>query len=153
MRRPLLVSILAVLLIALLVGANGCGNGNGDDGGTTTTTPAATTPADTGGTDLVAQGRAIYTGKGLCTTCHANQNIPGAVLELGPEHTNIATEAEGREAGLSVEEYLRRSITEPSAFTTPGWEESAELMESTLAAVELSDADVDALVAFLLTQK
>lgn len=151
MQRPLLVSILSVLLIALLVGANGCGNG--DDGGTTTTTPApAATTTDSGG-DLVAQGKAIYTGKGLCTTCHANQNIPGAVLELGPDHTNIATEAEGREAGLSVEEYLRRSITEPSAFTTPGWEESAELMESTLVAVDLTDADVDALVAFLLTQK
>jgi mono/diheme cytochrome c family protein len=149
MRRPLLVGISAALLLVGLLAA--C-NGNGDDGGTTTTTPAATAPADTSG-DLVAQGRTIYTGKGLCTTCHANQNIPGAVLELGPDHTNIATEAEGREAGLSVEEYLRRSITEPSAFTTPGWEESAELMESTLAAVELTDADVDALVAFLLTQK
>ena len=151
MRRPLLVGISAALLLVGLIAA--CG-GNGDDGGTTTTTPAATTPTDSsGGTDLVAQGKAIYTGKGLCTTCHANENIPGAVLELGPDHTNIATEAEGREAGLSVEEYLRRSITEPSAFTTPGWEESAELMESTLAAVELTDADVDALVAFLLTQK
>ena len=151
MRRPLLVGISAALLLVGLIAA--C-NGNGDDGGTTTTTPATTTPADSsGGTDLVAQGKAIYTGKGLCTTCHANENIPGAVLELGPAHTNIATEAEGREAGLSVEEYLRRSITEPSAFTTPGWEESAELMESTLAAVDLTDADVDALVAFLLTQK
>ena len=151
MRRPLLVGISAALLLVGLFAAT-CG---GDDAATTTTTtPAATAPADSsGGTDLVAQGKAIYTGKGLCTTCHANENIPGAVLELGPDHTNIATEAEGREAGLSVEEYLRRSITEPSAFTTPGWEESAELMESTLVAVDLTDADVDALVAFLLTQK
>ena len=151
MRRPLLVGISAALLLVGLLAA--CG-GNGDNSGTTTTTPAATTPADSsGGTDLVAQGKAIYTGKGLCTTCHANENIPGAVLELGPDHTHIATEAEGREAGLSVEQYLRRSITEPSAFTSPGWEESAELMESTLAAVELSSSDIDALVAFLLTQE
>ena len=151
MRRPLLVGISAALLLVGLIAA--CG-GNGDNSGTTTTTPAATTPADSsGGTDLVAQGKAIYTGKGLCTTCHANENIPGAVLELGPDHTHIATEAEGREAGLSVEQYLRRSITEPSAFTSPGWEESAELMESTLAAVELSSSDIDALVAFLLTQE
>ena len=152
MRRPLLVGISAALLLVGLFAAT-CG-GNGDDGGATTTTPAATTPADSsGGTDLVAQGKSIYTGKGLCTTCHANENIPGAVLELGPDHTHIATEAEGREAGLSVEQYLRRSITEPSAFTSPGWEESAELMESTLAAVELSSSDIDALVAFLLTQE
>ena len=152
MRRPLLVGISAALLLVGLFAAT-CG-GNGDDSGTTTTTPAATTPADSsGGTDLVAQGKSIYTGKGLCTTCHANENIPGAVLELGPDHTHIATEAEGREAGLSVEQYLRRSITEPSAFTSPGWEESAELMESTLAAVELSSSDIDALVAFLLTQE
>jgi mono/diheme cytochrome c family protein len=152
MRRPLLVGISAALLLVGLFAAT-CG-GNGDDGGATTTTPAATTPADSsGGTDLVAQGKAIYTGKGLCITCHANENIPGAVLELGPDHTHIATEAEGREAGLSLEQYLRRSITEPSAFTSPGWEESAELMESTLAAVELSSSDIDALVAFLLTQE
>lgn len=153
MRRPLLVAISAAVLLVGLLAA--CG-GNGDDGATTTTTttPAATAPADTsGGTDLVAKGKQIYTTTGLCTTCHANQNIPGAVLELGPDHTHIATEAEGREAGLTVEEYLRRSITEPSAFTTPGWEDSAQLMESTLAAVTLTDADVDALVAFLLTQK
>ena len=152
MRRPLLVGISAALLLVGLLAACG-GGGDGDDGGSTTTTPAPAITTTGTGTDLVAQGKAIYTGKGLCTTCHANENIPGAVLELGPDHTNIATEAEGREAGLSVEEYLRRSITEPSAFTTPGWEESAELMESTLVAVELTDADVDALVAFLLTQK
>ena len=152
MRRPLLVGTLAALLLVGLLAA--CNGGDGDDdGGSTTTTPAPATTTTGTGTDLVAQGRSIYTGKGLCTTCHANENIPGAVLELGPDHTHIATEAEGREAGLSVEEYLRRSITEPSAFTTPGWEESAELMESTLVAVELSDADVDALVAFLLTQE
>jgi mono/diheme cytochrome c family protein len=148
MRRPLLVGISAALLLVGLLAA--CG-GNGDDSGTTTTPAPATTT--TNGTDLVAQGKAIYTGKGLCITCHANENIPGAVLELGPDHTHIATEAEGREAGLSLEQYLRRSITEPSAFTSPGWEESAELMESTLAAVELSSSDIDALVAFLLTQE
>ena len=150
MRRPLLVGTLAAVLLVGLFAAT-CGS----DNTATTTTPAATTTttAPSTETDLVAQGKAIYTGKGLCTTCHANENIPGAVLELGPDHTHIATEAEGREAGLSVEQYLRRSITEPSAFTTPGWEESAELMESTLVAVELTDTDVDALVAFLLTQK
>ena len=149
MRRPLLVGISVALLLVGLLAA--CGS-NGDDGDTTTPAPTTTTDSS-GGTDLVAQGKAIYTGKGLCTTCHANENIPGAVLELGPDHTHIATEAEGREAGLSVEQYLRRSITEPSAFTSPGWEESAELMESTLAAVELSSSDIDALVAFLLTQE
>ena len=109
MRRPLLVGTLAAVLLVTLLAA--CG-GNGDDGGATTTTTApATTTTDTSG-DLVAQGKAIYTGKGLCTTCHANENIPGAVLELGPDHTNIATEAEGREAGLSVEEYLRNNMYE-----------------------------------------
>ena len=117
MRRPLLVGISAALLLVGLLAA--CG-GNGDGSGTTTTTPAATTPADSsGGTDLVAQGKSIYTGKGLCTTCHANENIPGAVLELGPDHTHIATEAEGREAGLSVEQYLRRSITEAQRLHLP----------------------------------
>ena len=116
-------------------------------------TPAPATTTSSGGSDLAAQGKALYQGRGLCTTCHANENIPGATAELGPDHTNIATVAEGREAGLSVEEYLRRSITEPSAFTTPDWEESAELMEATVAPLNLTDAEVNALVAFLLTQQ
>ena len=147
MRRPLLVGISAAVLLVGLLAAT-CG-----DDGETTTPPATTTTDSSAGTDLAAQGKTLYAGKGLCITCHANENIPGASAELGPDHTHIATDAEGREAGLSVEEYLRRSITEPSAFTSPDWEESEGLMEATVAPLNLTSSDIDALVAFLLTQK
>ena len=151
MRRPLLVGISAALLLVGLLAACGSGDDGGETATTTTQAPAASSAS--AGTDLAAQGKTLYAGRGLCTTCHANENIPGATAELGPDHTRIATEAEDREAGLSVEEYLRRSITDPSAFTTPGWDESAELMEATVAPLNLTDSEVDALVAFLLTQK
>ena len=150
MRRPLLVGISAAVLLVGLLAAT-CG-GNGDDG-EKTTPPATTTTDSSAGTGLVAQGKTLYAGKGLCITCHANENIAGATAELGPDHTHIATDAEGREAGLSVEEYLRRSITEPSAFTTPDWEESEGLMEATVEPLNLTSDEVDALVAFLLTQE
>ena len=58
-----------------------------------------------------------------------------------------------RLGGMSLEEYLRESIVNPSASSTPGWEASEGLMEATIAPLNLTSQDVDALVAFLITQK
>ena len=124
----------------------------GSEEATTTTSTAPSTTTAPAATDLVSKGRDIYSTTGLCTTCHANANIP-ATGTLGPDHTHIATEAMGRLGGMSLEEYLRQSIVDPSAALTPEWEGSEGLMEATITPLNLTSQDVDALVAFLLTQK
>ena len=123
---------------------------------TSTPTPQATqpsTPAD-GGT-----GQAIFTAKGQCFTCHTVEGVPQAVGVLGPTLNGIGTAAGTRQAGVSAEEYLRQSIQEPDGFvqegcvTGVGTPCTTGVMAPIVNAANLTDADVDALVAFLLTKK
>jgi len=51
--------------------------------------------------------------------------------------------------GLSVEEYLRQSIIDPNAYITEGF--SKDIMIGIYGNV-LSDEEIDAIIAFLLTQ-
>ena len=148
MRKPWRAWLLSMLVLTGVFVS--CGSEESTTTTTTSTAPSTTTaPA---ATDLVSKGREIYSTTGLCTTCHANANIP-ATGTLGPDHTHIATEAMGRLGGMSLEESLRQSIVDPSAVSTPGWEGSEGLMEATITPLNLTSRDVDALVAFLLTQK
>lgn len=111
--------------------------------------PGDSGSAPSGG--LAAEGQALFTGRGVCTTCHKIEGVEGAVGILGPDLTNVATVAETRQPGVSAEEYLVRSITEPDDFIVD--EYPAALMNATVAGLALTDAEVDALVAFLLEQK
>lgn len=111
--------------------------------------PSHTAPAPSGG--LAAEGQALFTGRGVCITCHKIEGVEGAVGILGPDLTNVATVAETRQPGVSAEEYLVQSIVEPDAYIVD--EYPAALMNATVAGLALTDAEVDALVAFLLEQK
>ena len=148
MRKPWRVWLVSMLVLA------GATVSCGGEEATPATTPATTSTTTTApaATDLVSKGQQIYSTTGLCTTCHANANL-SATGTLGPDHTHIATEAMSRLGGMSLEEYLRESIVNPSASSTPGWEASEGLMEATIAPLNLTSQDVDALVAFLITQK
>ena len=117
--------------------------------GTPASQPAETSPAPSAG--LAAEGQALFVGRGVCITCHKIDGLEGAVGILGPDLTNVATIAETRQPGVSAEEYLVQSITEPDAFIVD--EYPAALMNATVAGLALTDAEVDALVAFLLEQK
>lgn len=81
-----------------------------------------------------------------CTLCHS---LDATVL-VGPSLQHVATRAAGRVPGQNAREYLRTSIVSPSAFKVPGFETSTMYPNYT---VDLSDDQIDALVAFLLTQK
>ena len=98
-----------------------------------------------------AEGQALFTGRGVCTTCHKIEGVEGAVGILGPDLTNIGTLAAERQPGLSAEEHLVQSIKEPDEYIVEGY--PAALMNATVAGLALTDAEVDALVAFLLEQK
>ena len=117
-------------------------------------TPKATQPSTfaDGGT-----GQAIFTAKGQCFTCHTIDGLTVGVL--GPTLNGIGSDAATRQPGVSAEEYLRQSIQEPDGFvqegcvTGVGTPCTTGVMAPIVNAANLTDADVDALVAFLLTVK
>ena len=111
------------------------------------TQPAEPASPTAGGGD----GLALFTGRGVCTTCHTIEGVEGAVGILGPDLTTIGTDAATRQAGVSAEEYLLQSIIEPDAYIVEGY--PAALMNATVAGLALTDDEVNALVSFLLEQK
>jgi nitric oxide reductase subunit C len=80
-----------------------------------------------------------------CSTCHSI--TPGTVI-VGPSLAGIGTRAGKRLAGVSAEEYLRQSITNPNETVVDGF--SAGIMypdfKKTLTKDEIND-----LIAYLLT--
>jgi hypothetical protein len=69
---------------------------------------------------------------------------------VGPSFAGIGNRAENRVPGLSAEEYLRQSILEPDAYIVEGY--PSGLMVPNLGET-LTDAQIDDLVAFLMTLK
>jgi cytochrome c oxidase subunit 4 len=114
--------------------------------------PPEMPPTATGGPgELVAQGQSIFTGKGGCAACHTIEGIStGAV---GPDLTHIGTEAADRKPDASAREYIHESIREPEAFVASGVERAVPGIMTSALTASLSDAEVEALVEFLLAQK
>ena len=69
---------------------------------------------------------------------------------MGPDLTHIGAEGEMRKPGMSSKDYITESIRAPEVFVVPGFVPGIMTQGITAG---LSDADVDALVAFLLEQK
>ena len=67
---------------------------------------------------------------------------------VGPSIAGIATRAGSRVSGLSADDYLRQSITNPSAFVVNGFDDGK--MPTDLGEV-LTPAEIEAVVAYLLT--
>jgi len=81
-----------------------------------------------------------------CTLCHSLQDI----VLVGPSLQHVASRAAERVAGQSASDYLRTSITNPTAYLVPGFESGS--MNASYAA-SLSTEQIEALVLFLQTQK
>ncbi len=119
--------------------------------------PVSQPTAPTGG--LAAQGRSIFIsgqGEGAatpCSTCHYIEGVPEAVGLLGPDLTRIGADAASRQPGVSAEAYLTASIREPESFVAEGVERATPGLMIASITAGLSDADVEALVAYLLEQK
>jgi len=128
--------------VNLSVSSNSVSNGSVSNG---------SVPTGDGGGDLAAQGRDIFTGGGGCGACHTVDGVStGAV---GPDLTHIGAEGESRKPGMSSKDYITESIRDPEAFVATGVERAIPGIMTQGITAGLSDADVDALVAFLLEQK
>ena len=101
------------------------------------------------------RGREIYeTGGGVlrigtgngCIVCHSLDGSVG-YEPSGPSFQGISERAGDRVPELSVVEYLRQSIVDPRAYLVEGYR---ALMPTVFQ--YMSEDDIDALVAFLLTQ-
>lgn len=96
-------------------------------------------------TEPVARGRQVYR-KLDCGRCHF---VEGRGGRLGPELTRIGSVAQGRQPGLSAEDYIRRSILDPGAYIVPGYN---DVMPRGLAR-GLSESDLEALVRYLASRR
>lgn len=116
-----------------------------------TTAPVATTAPPTGDGGGDADGQTLFTGKGICATCHTIEGVATGLI--GPDLTHIGTDAATRQPGVSAQDYLTESIRQPEAFVAEGVERAIPGLMTSAITASLSDDEVGALVEFLLAQK
>ena len=101
--------------------------------------------ATSAGKDLFAQP--VIGASAGCITCHS---LDAGTVLVGPSMAGIGTRAASAVAGLSAEDYLKQSITEPNAHLVEGFD--PDVMPATWTS-ELSTEQIDQLIAYLLTLK
>ncbi len=95
----------------------------------------------------VALGQEVYeTGGSSGVPCLACHTLDGTNT-VGPTFKGIADVAGDRVDGVSAEEYLRQSITNPGAYIVVGY---SNAMNQNYAS-SLSEEEIDTVVAYLLT--
>ena len=157
MRRTTLARLILSGIIAAVVGCSGGGSDSiapalpppdSAQTGQPRPTPTAANPVAINA-ETIAAGRELFAGGGGCSSCHAIEGVSHGVL--GPELNGIASVSQGRIQGYTAEQYLRESIVDSCAYTVEGTD--CNLMLNVMNTISLTDADVDALVAFLLQQR
>ena len=84
-----------------------------------------------------------------CSQCHQIEGISAG--QIGPDQTHIGTDAATRKPGMSAEDYIRESIVDPEVFVAEGVDRATPGLMTSDITEGLTDEEVDALVAFLLT--
>lgn len=95
------------------------------------------------GSALAARGQQLFSAKG-CVGCHAHAAVPGSHMAIGPDLTGLPERAGSWLPGQDALAYVRQSIRDPGRFVVPGYSGVA------MPDLDLSDSEIDALVAFLL---
>ena len=93
---------------------------------------------------FILQGQAVFNAR--CATCHAL--VPDTII-IGPSLAGVATRAETRVDGQTAEEYLQLSVLRPGDYVVEGF---TDIMITNFSK-ELTNEDMNALMAFLLTLK
>ena len=96
----------------------------------TTRTPTLDQPAPT--FDQVGQGKALFTAKG-CFSCHIHRDVNTQSVAIGPDLTNYRGDPA----------FLRQWLADPSALRP----------DTKMPNLNLSDAEIEALIAFLTQSK
>ncbi len=149
---------LGVCAVLGAVAIAGCG---GEEPAPTPTAapPAEPTPAPAA---VVARGKEVFVEK-TCNSCHVIQGFDKAVGVVGPELTRIYSDApkiiasdaykSSQGTAKTAIEYIRESILNPNAFIYPDCPTGPcqpNLMIQNFKET-ISQADLDALIAYLVT--
>jgi mono/diheme cytochrome c family protein len=92
--------------------------------------------------ELVDIGHKVVQGKGLCTTCHRNDESG-----RGPNLAGIATRAAERIPGMAALDYMIQSLYDPDAFVVPGREPAMDPVNR--PPINLTDGEIRAVLAYL----
>ena len=99
-------------------------------------------PEDVSTEEMVAIGKGIYEGKGICFTCHANTS-------RYPDLQGIATRAATRIPGYTALDYIAESLYEPEAYLVEGF--NPGMPEINKPPIGLTDPEILSVIAFLQT--
>ena len=104
--------------------------------------------------DPIELGKAVFLGSGGCGGCHTIDSLSGAVGQVGPDLSQIASVAADRVAGQTSEDYITESVLNPSAFLVPDCPTGpcADIMPKDLG-TRLAQEELDGLIAYLLALK
>lgn len=93
---------------------------------------------------MVALGKQIFEGKGICNTCHT---IGKSGALRFPDLAGIATRAATRVEGLSAVDYLAQSLYHPGDFIVPGFNPGMPVANK--PPVGLTDDEILTVIAYL----
>ena len=93
-------------------------------------------------------GAAVFRAKG-CASCHDGPDTTALVRGAFPSLAEAGEWAAGRRPDRSAGAYLEESVRQPSAFISPAFPRPAG-GTTAMPTLDLSDAEVAAVVAYLL---
>ena len=92
--------------------------------------------------EMVAIGKGIYEGKGICFTCHANTS-------RYPDLQGIAARAATRKPGYTAIDYIAESLYEPAVYIVEGFNPGMPVVNK--PPIGLTDPEILSVIAYLQT--
>ena len=131
--------------IAAAIGAVGLGVASLIGWGTTSSRASSAPSASTEPGAL--DGASLFQAKG-CSSCHDGPDTR-SVVDGFPNLTDVPSFAGSRKPGYTAQEYVAESIRSPGEFLSPAFQGGVGPANH-MPTLDVSDAEVDALVAYLL---